>query len=54
MSLVGLIVAAWLGYIPYQFITTGVLNLLLMFNALRPNFARLRAGTERRVGQKTQ
>lgn len=54
LSLVGLIVAAWLGYIPYPFITTGVLNLILMFNALRPNFARLRAGTERRIGRKTQ
>jgi glycerol-3-phosphate acyltransferase PlsY len=54
MSLLSLIVAAWLGYVPYQYILTGVLNLLLMFNALRPNFARLRAGTERRIGQKTQ
>lgn len=54
LSLTGLIVATWLGDIPYQFIAAGVLNLLLMFNALRPNFARLRAGTERRIGQKTQ
>jgi glycerol-3-phosphate acyltransferase PlsY len=54
LSLIGLIVTAWLGYIPYPYITTGVLNLLLMLNALRPNFARLRAGTERRIGQKTQ
>jgi hypothetical protein len=26
----------------------------VMFYALRPNFARLRAGTERRIGQKTE
>lgn len=52
MSLIGLIIATWLAYIPYQYVIAGVLNLLLMFYALRPNFARLRAGTERRIGQK--
>ena len=49
---VGLIVSAWLGYTPYAYIATGLINLLVMLYALRSNFARIRAGTERRVGQK--
>lgn len=53
-SLVVLIVFARLGYTPYEYIIAGVLSLLVMFNALRPNFARLRAGTERKIGQKTE
>jgi glycerol-3-phosphate acyltransferase PlsY len=51
-SLIGFIISAWLGYTPYEYIVTGVINLLVMFYALRPNFARIRAGTERRIGQK--
>lgn len=54
LSLVILIIFAVLDYIPYAYIVFGVLNLLLIFNALRPNFARLRAGTERKVGQKPE
>jgi glycerol-3-phosphate acyltransferase PlsY len=53
-TLVVLIVFAVLGYTPYGYIVFGILNLLVMFNALRPNFARLRAGTERKIGQKTE
>lgn len=49
-SLLILTISAFLGYTPYEYIVAGVLNLLLMFYALRPNFARLRAGTERRIG----
>ena len=52
-SCLGLIVSAWLGYTPYEYIVTGVINLLVMLYALRPNFARIRAGTERRIGQKS-
>jgi glycerol-3-phosphate acyltransferase PlsY len=52
-SFLGLIVSAWLGYTPYEYIVTGLINLLVMVNALRPNYARIRAGTERRVGQKS-
>jgi glycerol-3-phosphate acyltransferase PlsY len=54
MSLVTLIILASLGSIPYAYIAFGVLILLIIFNALRPNFARLRAGTERKVGQKSE
>jgi glycerol-3-phosphate acyltransferase PlsY len=54
MSLVILIVLAGFGAIPYSYIIFGVLNLLIIFNALRPNFARLRAGTERKIGQKPE
>lgn len=53
-SLIILIVFAMLNYTPYEYIISGVLSLLVMFNALRPNFARLRAGTERKIGQKTE
>jgi len=49
-SLLILTISAFLGYTPYEYIVAGVLNLLLMFYALRPNFARLKAGTERRIG----
>ncbi len=53
-TLILLTISAWLGYTPYEYIITGVLNLMLMFYALRSNFARLRTGTERRIGQKTE
>jgi len=53
-GLIFLSIWAWLDYIPYAYIVTGVLNLILMLYALRENFARLRAGTERRIGQKTE
>ncbi len=52
-TLIILIIFAILGYTPSEYIVSGVLTLLVMFNALRPNFARLRAGTERKVGQKS-
>jgi glycerol-3-phosphate acyltransferase PlsY len=53
-TVVVLIIFANLGYTPYEYILSGVLSLLVIFNALRPNFARLRAGTERKVGQKPE
>lgn len=53
-SVIVFILFAVLGYTPYEYILAAVLNLLVMFYALRPNFARLRAGTERRIGQKTE
>jgi glycerol-3-phosphate acyltransferase PlsY len=52
-SVVILTIAAMLGYTPYAYILGSFLTLLLMFISLRENFARLRAGTERRIGQKT-
>ncbi|MBN1219601.1 MAG: glycerol-3-phosphate acyltransferase [Anaerolineae bacterium] len=51
-ALVILTVSAWLGYTPSAYIVFGVINLALMFYALRRNFAAIRAGTERRIGQK--
>ena len=45
---------AILGYTPYIYILGAVLTLLLMFYALRPNFARIKAGTERKVGKTTE
>ncbi len=53
-SLLILTGAAWLGLVSYTYILTGVLNLLIMFYALRNNFVRLRDGTERRIGQKSE
>lgn len=53
-TLIILTISAYLGYTPYEYIVFGVLNLLAMFYALRENFARLRAGTERKIGQKPE
>lgn len=53
MGLVILTISAFLGYTPYEYIITGILNICVMFYALRPNFARLRDGTERKVGKKS-
>jgi glycerol-3-phosphate acyltransferase PlsY len=53
-SVVILTIFALLGYTPYAYILGSVLNLLVMFYALRENFARIRAGTERKVGQKSE
>ncbi len=49
-----LTISAILGYTSYDYTIFGALNLLVMFYALRDNFARLRAGTERKVGQKPE
>ncbi|RME78990.1 MAG: glycerol-3-phosphate acyltransferase, partial [Chloroflexi bacterium] len=46
-SVVFLTLFAWLGYTPYEYIAGAVVIMLLIVNALRPNYARLRAGTER-------
>jgi glycerol-3-phosphate acyltransferase PlsY len=51
-SLILLVILALAGYTPYGYILFGVLTLLVMFYALRPNFARLRAGTERKIERK--
>jgi len=48
------IIFAALGQIDPIFILGAVANLLIIVYALRPNYARLRAGTERRVGDKTE
>ncbi len=52
-SLILLTGSAFLGFTPYGYIVFGVGTLILMLYALRGNFARLRAGTERKVGRKT-
>jgi glycerol-3-phosphate acyltransferase PlsY len=41
---------AVLGQAPYIYVLGAIFTLAIMVNALRPNYARLRAGTERRVG----
>lgn len=53
-SVVLLTFFAALGYMPYGYILGAALNLIVIVNALRPNYARIRAGTERKVGQKTE
>jgi acyl phosphate:glycerol-3-phosphate acyltransferase len=53
-SLVILTIFALLSYTAYEHIIFGLLNLIIIFYALRGNFARLRAGTERKVGQKPE
>ena len=47
-----LILFALLGYTAYGYILFGVLTLLVIVYALRGNYARLRAGTERKIGRK--
>jgi glycerol-3-phosphate acyltransferase PlsY len=53
-GLITLTISAMLGYTPYAYIAFGGLNLAVMFYALRPNFAQIRAGNERKIGQKTE
>lgn len=53
-SVLLLTIFAFLGYTPYQYILGAALNLIIMVNALRPNYARIRAGTERKIGQKSK
>ncbi len=53
-TLIILTVSALTGYTPYEYIVFGLLNLIVMFYALRPNFARLQAGTERKIGKKSE
>jgi glycerol-3-phosphate acyltransferase PlsY len=53
-ALITLTSSAVLGYTPYEYLIFGVLNLAVIFYALRPNFARIRAGNERKIGQKTE
>lgn len=53
-SVVGLTVSAVLGYTAYDYILGAVLNMVVILYALRGNYARIRAGTERKVGQKTE
>jgi glycerol-3-phosphate acyltransferase PlsY len=53
-GLIGFTSSALLGYTPYEYIVFGIINVGVIFYALRPNFARIRAGTERKVGQKTE
>lgn len=47
-------VSAFLGYTPYEYILGAALNLIIIVNALRPNYARIRAGTERKIGRKSE
>ena len=53
-GLLAFTISALLGYTPYEYIVFGVINVVVIFYALRPNFAHIRAGTERKVGQKTE
>jgi glycerol-3-phosphate acyltransferase PlsY len=53
-SVILLAIFAAMGQIPWMYVLGAVLNLAVIVNSLRPNYARLRAGTERRVGQKTE
>lgn len=46
------VIFAALGYIPFIYVLGPVLVAGIIINALRPNYARIRAGTERRVGGK--
>jgi acyl phosphate:glycerol-3-phosphate acyltransferase len=41
-------VLAWMGEVPWQYVLYGVIAEIILMWALRPNLARLRAGTERR------
>ncbi len=52
-SLLLVTILAVLGYVPYAYILGVTLNLAIIVYALRPNYARIRAGTERKVGKST-
>ena len=41
---------AWIGQSPWEYVMYGVISLLVVLWALRPNLKRLKEGTERRVG----
>jgi hypothetical protein len=49
-----LTITAFLGQTPYEYILGAVLNLIIIVNALRPNYASIRAGTERKIGHKSE
>ena len=53
-ALIILIISAILDFTPFEYVVFGVLNLAIIFYGLRRNFAALRAGTERKIGQKTK
>lgn len=53
-SVVVLAVFAAFDYTPYHYVIGAVLTMLLMVYTLRDNYARIRAGTERKIGQKTE
>jgi glycerol-3-phosphate acyltransferase PlsY len=52
-SVIILTIFAFLGYTSYTYIFGALVNMIVMFYALRENFARIRTGTERKVGQKS-
>ncbi len=53
-SIIIFTILALFEYTPYEYIVGAALNFIIIVYALRPNYARLRAGTERRIGQKTE
>ncbi len=53
-SVILLAILAFMGRVPYAYILGAVLNMLVIVYALRGNYAQIRAGTERKVGQKTE
>ena len=48
-AMVVLFVFAWLGWVPWAYTVYGVVQLILVLIALRPNIQRIMHGTERRV-----
>ena len=48
-SLVTLILLAWLGHSPWEYVLYGIAQLIFVVIALRPNIQRIRNGTERRI-----
>ncbi len=48
-AMIMLFVFAWLGWVPWAYTIYGVVQLILVLIALRPNIQRIRHGTERRV-----
>ena len=44
----------WQQYLPWQYLLFSLPFFLISWNSHRPNIARLRAGTERRIGEKAK
>ena len=54
LSLLIGVVLVWQQYLPWQYLFFSLPFLLISWNTHRPNIARLRAGRERRVGEKAK
>lgn len=48
-AMIALVVLAWLGHVPWEYVVYGIVQFVLVIIALRPNIERMMRGEERRV-----